>query len=627
MTEDEIRLALKIQGESDVTRLTKEITATQAEVVKLGKAFGGLGSAAAQNDTAIVAKTQHLTGLNKQLVVAEKQVRDASGGMRNLGQAAYVTSQGLEDLQYGLGGVVNNIPQLVMAFGGGAGLTAVISLTAVAVNQLVKHWDQFVNLVTPGAVSAFTDALGGFQEKLKAIEAKGVKIPVDLDIAEDLKAQIERMGTAKKTVDESLHKPTEDEEKSAKEVARVLNAKPNQERDITERLINAGVAEKEKGPYAAKLEALRAKASEAKTQHAQAVDDDPKGFGAEFFLEELRKAEAKIQNSRSKIRREVKEDPGGVGDTIALAKTGNAAGITMLQERAEKAGSGDLAGQLGGASAEKIAAIEKENRMWDALHKQTLDAGKKDEANKQAARNELERQMEVERENVAVWQEAQDWNKKLLQSQIHALEKLKHEQDAAIHKLASTFDAVFDPRIFQQMFMGARMGKTKEALDESIARSVASAIANGPLAGHIAPNLRMSVARQMVAGQREQFDLQALNQQMMTGVNPFPNAQPRKKLTKADRAAAAKAARDAAAMRRKFPAFARSKALFDRAKATGVPIAQLAKGPGPANADPIQAAMDAAKAQAENTDEMKKLQDGLKEVTDALRNGKLKIQL
>lgn len=69
-----------------------------------------------------------------------------SGGGSNVGFAALEASRALEDLQYGFGGVVNNIPGLVMALGGTAGLTAVISLVAVGVNQLVKHWGDLTSL-------------------------------------------------------------------------------------------------------------------------------------------------------------------------------------------------------------------------------------------------------------------------------------------------------------------------------------------------------------------------------------------------------------------------------------------------------------------------------------------------
>ena len=83
--------------------------------------------------------------LGTQLERVEAHTARAAGGTRNMGQAALEASRGLEDLQYGIGGVVNNIPSLVMAFGGGAGLTAAISLGAVAINQLVKHSGDLIN--------------------------------------------------------------------------------------------------------------------------------------------------------------------------------------------------------------------------------------------------------------------------------------------------------------------------------------------------------------------------------------------------------------------------------------------------------------------------------------------------
>ena len=47
-------------------------------------------------------------------------------------------SQGVEDAQYGLNGVLNNVPQMVMGFGGSMGLAGAISLTVVAFYQLWK---------------------------------------------------------------------------------------------------------------------------------------------------------------------------------------------------------------------------------------------------------------------------------------------------------------------------------------------------------------------------------------------------------------------------------------------------------------------------------------------------------
>jgi hypothetical protein len=67
------------------------------------------------------------------------------GGATNAGMAMLMFSQGLEDAQYGLRGVMNNIPPLIMALGGGPGLAGAVSVGAVAVSQLSKVWAKLNN--------------------------------------------------------------------------------------------------------------------------------------------------------------------------------------------------------------------------------------------------------------------------------------------------------------------------------------------------------------------------------------------------------------------------------------------------------------------------------------------------
>ena len=78
------------------------------------------------------------------------QLKAAQGVNRNLAQGFLEFSRAAEDAQYGIAGVVNNIPGMVTAMGGGAGLTAAISLGAVAVAQFVKHWDDIKSLFSDG---------------------------------------------------------------------------------------------------------------------------------------------------------------------------------------------------------------------------------------------------------------------------------------------------------------------------------------------------------------------------------------------------------------------------------------------------------------------------------------------
>ncbi len=132
-------------------------------------------------------------------------MEQARGATRNVGQAALEVSRGLEDLQYGVGGIVNNIPSLVMALGGTAGLTAVLSLAAVGVNQLYK---------------AFTNVDKGAEEATKAASKH-----VD-DLAEriaDLRSELRKVAMGADAFEEGERQKAIDiAEKQAKSLSEAL---------------------------------------------------------------------------------------------------------------------------------------------------------------------------------------------------------------------------------------------------------------------------------------------------------------------------------------------------------------------------------------------------------------------
>jgi hypothetical protein len=77
------------------------------------------------------------------LAGAEIQARKlgaTTGRNGNAGMAMLEFSRLTEDAQYGLRGILNNIPTLVMQLGGTAGLAGALSLAAVAITQL---WERF----------------------------------------------------------------------------------------------------------------------------------------------------------------------------------------------------------------------------------------------------------------------------------------------------------------------------------------------------------------------------------------------------------------------------------------------------------------------------------------------------
>jgi len=116
------------------------------DVYKFGDSEQFLDTVLSEIETSAKSTTGAINSLASAQRGAASATTEASKGMKNVGRAALEASRGIEDLQYGFGGVVNNIPSLVMAFGGGAGLTAVISLAAIGVNQLINHWDDLASL-------------------------------------------------------------------------------------------------------------------------------------------------------------------------------------------------------------------------------------------------------------------------------------------------------------------------------------------------------------------------------------------------------------------------------------------------------------------------------------------------
>lgn len=72
--------------------------------------------------------------LSQERLVAETA---AARGTGNAANAIFIASQGLEDMQYGIRGVLNNVPGLVTALGGSFGLAGVISILAVVLTNII----------------------------------------------------------------------------------------------------------------------------------------------------------------------------------------------------------------------------------------------------------------------------------------------------------------------------------------------------------------------------------------------------------------------------------------------------------------------------------------------------------
>lgn len=120
---------------------------------------------------------------NGKLSAVETNINKAGAALPQLekssGMAAskmLILGQAVDDAQYGLRGIVNNMPQLVMAFGGTMGLAGAVSIAAVAISQMN---DRF-SAVDPAAKAAAAAA----KEHIKTLRDEIKDLQVELRVLE-----------------------------------------------------------------------------------------------------------------------------------------------------------------------------------------------------------------------------------------------------------------------------------------------------------------------------------------------------------------------------------------------------------------------------------------------------------
>jgi hypothetical protein len=166
MEADTIRaLSLEAAGQKAAAAALRERIAIQEQAARLMARTGAgeidalsLASQRIQAEKQLAATQAKTTGPRQlpELVLTPEYLRrldQATAKKHELANAAYragrggmagsmgflAFSQAVEDAQYGIRGVLNNIPQMVLGFGGTMGLAGAISLAAVAATALYPH--------------------------------------------------------------------------------------------------------------------------------------------------------------------------------------------------------------------------------------------------------------------------------------------------------------------------------------------------------------------------------------------------------------------------------------------------------------------------------------------------------
>lgn len=104
--------------------------ATKKEIeIKLKSTLDGKGVEEAK---------QQIDALNKSTEQLDKGSKQATRSVKNMGQGLLQVAYFMDDVQYGIKGILNNIPGLVIGFGGGAGLAGAMSLAVLAGAKLYE---------------------------------------------------------------------------------------------------------------------------------------------------------------------------------------------------------------------------------------------------------------------------------------------------------------------------------------------------------------------------------------------------------------------------------------------------------------------------------------------------------
>lgn len=181
-----------------------------------------------------------------------------AGGL-DAGRAALELSRAAEDAQYGIAGVLNNLPGLVMMLGGGAGLAGALSLAAVGATQLVKHLGDIGGAaINEEALKAKLAALDGIlTASLDAMSAR-ISASFEADLAAAQKAAEGRLNAWRESttgLDAGI---------KAQEAARAAKAQAQADAfGLDQAMADAGATPEEKAQNAAAIEAQKSATSEA----------------------------------------------------------------------------------------------------------------------------------------------------------------------------------------------------------------------------------------------------------------------------------------------------------------------------------------------------------------------------
>ncbi len=164
-----MKILVDVENGEKILKLKQDLGTMGEEILKVNTAMKAQGAT-----TAEVAA--HLSSFNPKLNAATQEIKSLEAGSGSLGRGLGQLSYAIDDVQYGFNAIVNNIPQIVMGLGGGAGLAGALGIAAVATNQLIKHWTELTAAFEVAWTGGSYDQLVTLKERVEAATAAYEKL-------------------------------------------------------------------------------------------------------------------------------------------------------------------------------------------------------------------------------------------------------------------------------------------------------------------------------------------------------------------------------------------------------------------------------------------------------------------
>ncbi len=308
------------------------------------------------------------------------QVGKGGGG----GMAMMQLAQAVDDVQYGMRGVLNNIPGLLTSLGAGAGLAGVVTMAAIGVFQLggaLKDW-----WLNAKAAKEATDFVAGMDGKLKEALAKS---------AREAANGTEEGAAALKAATEAAEENFKNRNASLQNRARLAREAADAEMALAMARIQAsGASDESKAAQAMQLQEQAAQEAHSAEQERIGAEIDLINKRSQAFTVTANEAARRAQQARSDFEAINRTSSEGTrADPVAIELAYNKMEATAkdyekAREQAQKASAEAVrqSGMLGQQVQQNAQLLETRLKTIRLEGQAEIDAAAEAAAQKDAAR-------------------------------------------------------------------------------------------------------------------------------------------------------------------------------------------------------------------------------------------------